>query len=405
MKKKSVFALIACGVVLLGLVLAKFLYVQHHQPPSEEIDNLIDSPMPTYDIHGVELPPLDEPTVVDKEGIAPAPVSQDERYLNNQVLSCAFGPNDSATMYIGVDLGEQAYQDAIYLNLSCSEQEAGADVGYYVSVTGESDVLVQFGKWLHSPNANGHGYIIQNTYDQLKPCQYVDAESFGVSWEDERIGRTPSDYGGTELYIRAIRLADQKLIGVCKAVIEYDPQNDIYALASLSCADVHESTLISTADRQALIEWAYDHVSQGRAVADVSGTLADIENADKHTILNGSTVEFTANRTYFPYVYGLTRLKNKSGSICKQYDNLYAVSLDCGNANFITLYFSPCEAAIEDYQWAYSHKDEASGEWVVNDDAPPLVKLSTQTLALVGSDVYAPRSLDVQSVQSFFENK
>lgn len=299
------------------------------------------SPTAATDFFGHTLEPLPTMTTTDKDGRVTPPPGDDRRYANNKVLTCTL--NNGDTLSVGIDLGAQAFQDALYLNLSSSYAER-ASVGYYVYST-PYDVTPQYGEWQTTSTAfegNQHNFIVQNTLDQLKPATYTDAENYGVMWMDERMGGSETMAGDADIYIRAVSLGKGKLLGSCKATVKYDAAQDVYQLDSLTNMDVQETGYLTEAERQELLDWTYTYVAAGLLPKD-GGASVYLSTSAKDEALAASTVEYTGDRTYYPNarVCGYTGRYIPNNAFTSSNSNIVAVSLDCGAMGFVTMYFSP----------------------------------------------------------------
>lgn len=356
MKNPSKWLVIGVVVaVLLGCVMAFWLTqsgetrpISPHasSAPNETITSSA-SPTTTTDFFGHTLEPLPTMTATDKDGRATPPPGNDRRYVNNKVLTCTL--NNGDTLYVGIDLGAQAFQDALYLNLNSSYAER-ASVGYYVYST-PYDATPQYGEWQTTSTAFGgdqHNFIVQNTLDQLKPATYTDSENYGVMWMDERMGGDKTMVGDADIYIRAVSLGKGKLLGSCKATVKYDAAQDIYQLDSLTNLDVRETGYLTETERQELLDWTYTYVAAGLLPKD-GGASVYLSTSAKDEVLAASTVEYTRDRTYYPNarVCGYTGRYIQNNAFTSSNSNLVAVSLDCGAMGFITVYFSPDAEGLE----------------------------------------------------------
>ena len=286
--KKDKWLLVGC-VLLLAAFIAIYMYTTRKQAPAPE-PVVAEEPEPTPDeslgeVEAIEaedieekseLPPLPEPVALPTSGVF---------YSNNERMTVMV--HDDQTLSLGVEAPELT--DGIYL-----------DPVYYFGLHPDDRYMfylsTKFGKLEFSNTeyveANLHAFpgqssfaIMNRTYDTLVPIPFESAENYGVRWVfDETKG---VEYGEEDIiYIRAVSVERQVLLGAARAYVTYNPETNAYALSKMESSDVMYTGEVPMEVREATIDdtlrfftegtdefdlgfWDYDLLQQMRPYATV----------------------------------------------------------------------------------------------------------------------------------------
>lgn len=392
-----IWLLVAFLVIVVGVCVLVFSLTQRNrEKASAEASPTPTPPITTKDEYGHDIPidkngdPLPFPPS-DTADITQEPLPDRVNapcYLNNKVLSYTYGPNGE-TLYAGIDLGADAAQSALYLNITTTDGQNGVNMGYYLYST-PCNVMAQYGEWGEQDGETD--CMLLRTYDNRKPSTYKNEIECGAYWQDNRVGLEDTITGDADIYIRAIRLGPRKLDAICKLHVAYDKATDTYQMTSLEGTDVRETGYLTEEERTELLEWCYAY-SKSKAMLG-AGVTDNLTEENKAQAFADSKVEYVKDRTYYPdgKVYGYTGVGKKSWEFVQANPDLVAVSLDCATSGFVTYYFSP---QAEGLASVYGGSSDPSVD-------PALFEpVTSKGLLYAGYDIITPANENRQTIEYF----
>lgn len=251
-------------------------------------------------------------------------------YKNDRVLVYNYG---NGTISLGVEAPDET--SALYLNPVCSEAATDAlhQVGFYI--TASSPVLYFSHSAGASPSdginaAYANFIMLGETYDTAAPAAYVDAENYGIRWENDPLGINTDD-GGTTLYVRAVNLNSGQLIAMCRATIVHDKENNTYELSSLTSSDVVDTGEMTAEEKADLAKRAVEFMTVQNIVTPPEGSWDKAQANAKVEIVP---------TPYFPWFIGVKGERLKAYEEPYRNCTIWAVNLPLVTGD-VTVYFAP----------------------------------------------------------------
>jgi len=235
---------------------------------------------------------------------------------------------------LGADLGST--DSMLYLNPVASITDEGRKVGFYIS-SSRVPVEIEEGTWQDlnaGINSSSSNFVINWTYDELIPANYVSETQFGVGWVNDTLYDGKQDTGA-DLYIRAIDLGTHQMLAIFKATIIFDPDTGCYALDSVQGNDVARTGELTMEDRTALLSDAYDLVSN-ETYGPNALAANHMASTDRDWAISNGFVEYLGkDRMYFNKCLTTVRRASLSSKQWKYYSDIFAVTIPEESGRFI----------------------------------------------------------------------
>lgn len=312
----------------------------------------------------VDVYPLPENAEVDWEPTFQA-VKMSGAYENDRILTFDYY---SGSISAGVE--DNMLDDALYLNLRCSEAAEGNEIGYYISA---SRGCLEYSRGFVGAcyDEENRGYtdfaITKRLYSKVRAISFEDGVHYGLRWMD--INQAENEIEDAVIQIRVVNLVNSNPLCICDLSIRYDAQTCKYYLAEFTSSDVKATGELSREERSSLVD-------QTIAFAENVLELGLNEEDWKEGARAGAIVDKT-DRPYFNKMLDKNQTTATYLNDFPTCSDTFAVTMPISLVGSLTVYFAPW---YELYRMQEKYTGEGEIQKLVLYAYDPLLPCSEKTI-------------------------